>query len=56
MITNVLSQMTDDVKVAAYRQQVFADIIRLPELRKTMTELFDKAREANKAVDITDEP
>ena len=42
MITNVLSQMTDDVKVAAYRQQVFADIIRLPELRRTMTELFGK--------------
>ena len=42
LITNILSQITDDVSVAAYRRQIFADIYRLPELRKTMLELFDK--------------
>jgi hypothetical protein len=41
-ITNVISQVTDDPKVAAYRQQIFGDILRLPELRNTMMELFDK--------------
>lgn len=41
-ITNVLSQITDDPNVAAYRQQIFGDILRLPELRKTMMELFGK--------------
>ena len=41
-ITNVLSQVTDDADVAAYRRQIFVDILRLPELRKTMTELFGK--------------
>lgn len=42
LITNVLSQITDDVNVAAYRRQVFRDILRIPELRKTLLELFDK--------------
>ena len=42
MITNVLSQMTDDADVAAYRRKIFVDILRLPELRKTLMELFDK--------------
>ncbi len=42
LITNILSQITDDADVAAYRRQIFADILRLPELRNTMTELFDK--------------
>ena len=41
-ITNVLSQVTDDAKVAAYRRQIFSDILRLPELRKNMLTLFDK--------------
>ena len=41
-ITNVLSQITDDVNVAEYRRQIFADIFQLPELRSTMLELFDK--------------
>ena len=41
-ITNVLSQITDNANVAEYRRQIFADIIRLPQLRKTMLELFDK--------------
>ena len=42
LIANVLSQITDDPNVAAYRQHIFGDILRLPELRKTMLELFDK--------------
>ena len=42
LITNVLSQITDDAGVAAYRREIFADILRLPELRKTMMQLFDR--------------
>ena len=42
MITNVLSQITDDAGVAEYRCQIFADILRLPELRTTMMDLFEK--------------
>ena len=42
MITNVLSQITEDANVAAYRRQIFVDILHLPELRKTLMELFDK--------------
>ena len=41
-ITNVLSQITDNANVAEYRRQIFADIIRLPQLRNTMIQLFDK--------------
>ena len=40
MIANVLSQITDDVNVAEYRRQIFGDILRLPDMRKTMLELF----------------
>ena len=42
LVANVLSQISNDSKVAAYRQHIFGDIFRLPELRKTMLELFDK--------------
>ena len=42
LVANVLSQISDDPNVAVYRQQIFGDIFRLPELRKTMLELFDK--------------
>lgn len=42
LVANVLSQISDDPKVAAYRQHIFGDIFRLPELRKNMLELFDK--------------
>ncbi|MBR3668278.1 MAG: DNA mismatch repair protein [Ruminococcus sp.] len=42
LITNILSQITDDADVAAYRREIFADIFRLPELRKTMMQLFGK--------------
>ena len=41
-LTNVISQITNDPKVAAYRQQIFGEILRLPELRKTMLGLFDR--------------
>ena len=41
-ITNVISKITDDPGVASYRQHIFRDILRFPELRKTMLELFDK--------------
>ena len=34
--------MTSDERVALYRQKVFVDILRLPELRKRMSELFVK--------------
>ena len=47
MITNVLSQITDDAGVAAYRRQIFVDILRLPELRKNMLGLFDKIQFMN---------
>ena len=42
LITNVLSDISPDPSVAVYRQQIFGDILRLPELRKTMMKLFDK--------------
>jgi len=42
MISDVLSNMTSDPRVARYRQKVFADILRLPELRTELMELFDK--------------
>lgn len=44
MITNMLSQITDDISVAEYRRQIFADILKLPELRNTLLELFDKIK------------
>ncbi len=42
MISEVISNMTADPKVARYRQKVFCDILKFPGLRKRMTELFDK--------------
>ncbi len=42
MITNILSQVTDDARVAAFRQQIFADILRLPALRTTLMTLFEQ--------------
>ena len=42
LIMNIISQLTADPRVSAYRQKVFADILALPELRSKMTELFDK--------------
>ena len=42
LIENVLSNISPDPAVALYRQQVFGDMLRLPELRKAMMKLFDK--------------
>ena len=42
LIMSIMSNMTADPRVAAYRQKVFVDILRLPELRKNLTELFDR--------------
>ena len=42
LVANVLSQISYNPNIAAYRQHIFGDIFRLPELRKTMLELFDK--------------
>ncbi len=42
MIKDIISNMTADPKVASYRQKVFSDIIKFPELRQRMTELFDR--------------
>ncbi len=42
MIKDIISNMTSDAKVARYRQKVFCDILKFPELRKQMSELFDK--------------
>lgn len=42
LIMDTISNMTADPKVAEYRQKVFCDILKFPDLRKRMTELFDK--------------
>ena len=42
IITAILSNMTADPQTARYRQEVFRDVLALPELRNKMTELFDK--------------
>ncbi len=44
MIANVLSGISSDPSVAIYRQQIFGDIFRLPDLRKNLMELFDRIR------------
>lgn len=42
IIMNIVSNMTSDKRVAFYRQKVFADILRLPELRSRLSELFER--------------
>ncbi len=42
MIANVLSNISSDPSVAVYRRQIFGDVFRLPKLRETMMELFDR--------------
>lgn len=42
LLMNVISGMTADPRVAEYRQKVFCDILKFPELRKSMIALFDK--------------
>lgn len=42
LIMDTISSMTADPRVARYRQQVFSDILKCPDLRNKMVELFDK--------------
>lgn len=42
IIMDTISNMTDNPDVAKFRQKVFSDILKFPDLRKRMTELFDK--------------
>lgn len=42
LIMGIISNMTADPRIAVYRQKVFVDILHHPDLRKRMTELFDK--------------
>lgn len=42
LIMGIISNMTPDPRVALYRQKVFADILALPDLRKQLSELFEK--------------
>ena len=42
LILETISHMTSDPRVAEYRQKVFCDILKFPNLRKRMVELFDK--------------
>lgn len=42
LIMSIMSNMTADTRVAGYRQKVFVDILRLPALRKQLTELFER--------------
>ena len=41
-ISGIISNMTADVETARFRQEVFADILDLPQLRKKITELFER--------------
>ncbi|MGN1110894.1 MAG: DNA mismatch repair protein [Oscillospiraceae bacterium] len=42
LITKTLASMTSDSATARYRQKVFADLLRQPELRKQLTKLFER--------------
>ncbi len=42
MIKDILSNMTADPRVSEFRQKVFCDFLKFPDLRKRMVELFDK--------------
>ncbi|MGN0396074.1 MAG: DNA mismatch repair protein [Coprococcus sp.] len=44
LIMKVLSKMTGDARVARFREEVFADILRLPKMRQRMMELLDKVK------------
>lgn len=41
-ILSIISSMTRDPRVAAYRQKIFCDILKFPSLRKQLMELFEK--------------
>lgn len=42
MIKDILSNMTAAPRVSEFRQKVFCDFLKFPDLRKRMVELFDK--------------
>ena len=42
IVAEILSYMTSDPDVTNYRQDVFEDIKRLPDIREKITELFEK--------------
>ncbi len=42
LIMDAISDMTQDPRVAKYRQEVFCDILKSQDLRERMIELFDK--------------
>ncbi|WP_303790895.1 DNA mismatch repair protein [Ruminococcus flavefaciens] len=42
LIMNIISNMTADHRVAEYRNRVFADILRCPDMRNNLTELFER--------------
>lgn len=42
MIMDTISDMTADPRVAEFRQKVFCDFLKFPDLQKRMVELFDK--------------
>lgn len=41
LIMTIISNMTNDPRVASYRQKVFVDVLNLPSMRKTMMDLLD---------------
>ena len=42
LLLDILSHMTADPRVAAYRTEIFSDILRLPKLREQLLGLFDR--------------
>ncbi len=42
LMMNILSSVSADEYTAGYRHEVFTDILHLPDVRKRMTELFDR--------------
>lgn len=44
MILSVISKMTGNAEVAKFRQEVFADILKMPKMRNRMMELLDQVR------------
>jgi hypothetical protein len=44
LIMSVLSRLTAEPRIAQFRQEVFADILSLPDMRQHMLELLDKVQ------------
>lgn len=41
LMMSIISNMTNDPRVAKYRQKVFVDVLNLPSMRKTIMDLLD---------------